>query len=87
MRDDSGSAFPTFTDGGGLVHEGLTIRDYMAIHLPFDPEDADRCAIKLMGYPPPDMNLDPVGRATYWYTVEARLRFLKADAMLLAKGK
>ncbi|WP_186181684.1 hypothetical protein [Burkholderia gladioli] len=90
--DDGGPAFPI----PGLQHDpdfnGMSLRDHFAsvADLAGIIENGgvieERLAKAIMGGNPPDWDTDYVAAHTWWFEAEARVRYLKAEAMLKARG-
>lgn len=84
-HDNGGPAFPVVAENGlGHVCDGMTLRDYGAIHGQLDPESWDFGDAKLvMGSEPPKERLE---RMHWLAEAEFRIRYMRADAMLRARG-
>lgn len=84
MSNDGGPAFPETPLSGG--HLGMSLRDYFAahahIHIYDDPNEVYYSGAT--GVEVPTTN-DPVSWAQFWADVEAKLRYMRADAMLKAR--
>ena len=88
---NGGPAFPTagFTAPNGHCFyptDGASLLDYMAVHAQV-PVEADGCipealALAVMGDPAPDWFADRGAALAWWFTAEARVRYMKAQAML-----
>jgi len=78
-------AFP-FTDADGTVWPGMTLRDYFANSASdFDIANYSKEIIqKLMGVDDIPTGIDGI---MFWYSVESKLQYMKADAMLIEREK
>ena len=94
MSKDGGPAFPragfdidmgSQSDAYTEPQHGMTLRDYAAIHLNFDEDDypstVGACA-KVLGITEGEYKKLGTGA---WMSVEAKMRYQKADAMLKAR--
>ncbi|WP_257828075.1 hypothetical protein [Burkholderia glumae] len=89
---DGGPAFPI----PGLQHDpdfnGMSLRDHFASIadlagiIEHGGVIEERLAKAVMGSNPPDWNGDYVAAHAWWFEAEARVRYMKADAMLKARG-
>jgi hypothetical protein len=80
---DGGPAFPV---PGLHEHEefnGMTLRDYFAVHAPAMNQASLELAEALVGRKVPDGRLE---KELFWLDVDAKQRHLWADAMLRARG-
>lgn len=70
-------------------HPGMTLRDYFAATLSFDPECLGLPqAEALMGEKAPAYSPDrPAELLHWWMAAEAKYRYARADAMLRERGK
>lgn len=83
---NGGPAFPSHGTMGEVTHEGLTLRDYFAIHSGIAADDLSKeSAEKLVGRSMPNWQEDMVANAMFWADVRAKLAYLEADAMLRAR--
>jgi hypothetical protein len=73
-HNDGGPAFPSHGSMGEVAHEGMTLRDYMAIHASED--DVSDAAEEAFG-------MDGRAYPRNWRQVA---RYFHADAMLAARG-
>lgn len=90
---DGGPAFPV----PGLQHDeefnGMSLRDHFAatadLHgiIEHDGCIEQRLAVNLMGCQPPDWDTEYIAAHVWWFEAEARIRYMKADAMLRARGQ
>ncbi len=86
-KNDGGQAFPH----GDMVHggcTGMTLRDYAAINLPgTDVKFAGlEHAAKSLGLTAPAED-DMPGIIQFAFEIEARMRYMRADAMLAERAK
>lgn len=61
---------------------GMTLRDYAAINMPMEEGDVTKFAEITLGRAAPQR---PSERLAYWFEAEAKMRYMKADAMLKAR--
>ncbi|MGV0128880.1 hypothetical protein [Burkholderia gladioli] len=86
---DGGPAFPV--PELNWAH-GISLRDHLAsiADLAGIIENGgvieERLAKAIMGGNPPDWDADYVAAHSWWFEAEARVRYLKADSMLKARG-
>ena len=85
---NGGPAFPAEKYGPDQSgFDGMTLRDYFAIHS--DIGDVDELSSSagacLMGSKCPEYVVSPIGAIRWWADYEARLRYIRADAMLAAR--
>lgn len=68
---------------------GMTLRDYFAATLSFDPDSFGVAqAEALMGEKQPGFTVENAGeRLAWWLAAEAKYRYTRADAMLRERGK
>jgi hypothetical protein len=94
--NNGGPAFPVTPENearmNGSGGKGISARDYFAAKADIskDLEDdgciAERLALNLMdGSPMPAWDSDYLAARIWWAEAEARLRYMKADAMLKAR--
>lgn len=76
------------------LHGGLTMRDYFAAHADMrelienDGYIPQRLALNVMdGVEPPNWENNHLAASQWWCEAEARVRYMKADAMLRARGQ
>ena len=95
-KDNGGPAFGELQQVGDVTMRdgGLSIRDYFAAKADISHEIEDdgcigqRLAIALMdGAMPPSWDNDYLEARIWWARAESRLRYMKADAMLLERAK
>ncbi len=84
--DKGGPAFPT----SDAQVDGAMLLDYFAVHAQV-PVEADGCipealALAVMGDPAPDWFADRGAALAWWFTAEARVRYMKAQAMLAVRA-
>ncbi|WP_025199078.1 hypothetical protein [Brucella sp. BO2] len=92
--ETGGPAFPNVGSHGNIIEPGMTLRDYIAAHI----RDLDDLSVPyaeaLCGRELPYKNA-PVGLLNaeqtieimkFWADADARYRFIRADAMLAARG-
>lgn len=81
-----GPAFPQGCAIGdrSIVEGGMTKREYYATHLNAGESMNQPMAELLIGRPMPDANADPVAWFAFWFDVESKIRFMRADAMIAA---
>lgn len=79
-KPDGGPAFPA----PGYIQQGMTLRDYSAIHANISGEMRAESAAKLVGRMPPE---DFIESIAYWNEVGAKLAYMYADAMLAEREK
>jgi hypothetical protein len=91
-RKDGGQAFPhdyVNEKGWPDFEAGMTLRDYFATHAQAAASAADdidfEFAEKMLGRECPDWDKDPIGNATFWADLRAKMRYIEADAMLRAR--
>lgn len=96
--NDGGPAFPKtgrVSSENRRVEDGqvgMTLRDYFAAHASITVDiEADGCindrlAWNLMDRKAPSWDSDYLAAREYWAEAEARLRYMKADAMIAARG-
>ena len=90
-QDTGGPAFPA--EHGRCQNnreDGMSLRDYFAIHEPLDPNESIGTALaeQLVGSPLPrneDGTYDALKVSKYWARAEAEYRYMRADAMLEAR--
>ena len=83
--DDGGPAFPsqyTHTDGRVFCEEGMSLHDYFAAHCGKVESVNQVTGERLAGRPMPDLETDTVAWFEFWFEVEARLSYLRADAFV-----
>lgn len=80
---------PTVFPNSAELYGGMTLRDYFAATLSFDPECLGALqAEALMGEKMPEFTLhNSAERLAWWMAAEAKYRFARADAMLRERGK
>lgn len=89
--NDGGPAFPSPDWNGSWAgpeaNHGISTRDWFAGQASIGPDEphADLAA-GLMGSDVPNWQADPVAASKWWAEAEAKLRFIKADAMLAARS-
>lgn len=86
--DNGGPAFPvSLPEWGDNGASGMTLRDHFAVSASYDDTDLPSTRVAcdtLVGYPsPPD---DTIAKAMWLARLEARIRYIKADAMLAARN-
>jgi hypothetical protein len=82
-QNNGGAAFPvTEQNGANFGDCGMSLRDYFAAKAPVNGEIAIESAKKLTGRPPPN---DFVENIVYWNEVDAKIRYMWADAMLAVR--
>jgi len=86
MSDKTGgSAFPNI-NSAVMNESGMTLRDYMAGQATFDVDElSENQAQAIVGYDNRLSKSDLVKRIKWWAEVEAKIRYIKADAMLKAR--
>ncbi|WP_300727325.1 hypothetical protein [Pseudomonas sp.] len=95
---DGGPAFPV-ADYDHMVFEpktvaetkrdlsGMSLRDYFAAHASIDHDEVGVCyAVAIVGRDMPDFAADPLGNSAFWAEYRARMRYIEADAMLVARS-
>jgi hypothetical protein len=87
---DGGPAFPVPEPG---LECGMTLLDYFAIHADMreliEPDGfiPQRLALAVMGGEnPPNWDSEQVAATQWWCEAEAKIRYIKAHAMLRARG-
>jgi hypothetical protein len=72
---------------GGSV--GMYLRDYFAIHSPELTHDSweAKSFAHFMGRVCPLVSEDRIGSIQWWSELEAKLRYMRADAMLAERSK
>lgn len=89
-KDTGGPAFPSryvHTDGRIFYEEGMSQRDYFATHCGVGGSVNQITGERLAGRPMPDIDEDTEGHLAFWYEVEAKLRYMRADAMVRESAK
>lgn len=85
------AALPAGSTPGPDGAPGKNLRDWIAVTMPLDAESPSVTQAKaLMGEPLPDHNVwaeRPLEAIRWHATAEAKLRFLRADAMLAARAE
>lgn len=74
--------------GESTVYEcrpGLSRLDYFAAHAEVDPEYTVAYAEAVVGRPCPNYITDVISNAKWWAEFEAKMKFIKAEAMLKAE--
>ena len=92
-QDNGGPAFPFVEpDTSCNVNEGMTLRDYFAAKADISKDiDDDGCITPRLAFSlmecasPPSWDDNYFEARLWWAEAEARLRYLKADAMLKAR--
>ena len=79
---DGGSAFPYIETGDCGVRPGASLRDYFAAHCGKVGSVNQVTGERLAGRPMPDLETDTVAWFEFWFEVEARLSYLRADAFV-----
>lgn len=86
--NDGGPAFPIEGSMSRAGSNGMSLRDYTAIHTKIGDFSVE-AAEALLGRPcprPANGNApDPVALITYWSDADAAMRYLSADSMLRAR--
>lgn len=73
------------------AERGISMRDYFAIHadmyelIESDGFIPQRIAVHVMGNQPPNWDNEPIAATEWWCEAEARVRYMKAGAMLKAR--
>lgn len=92
-RNDGGAAFPLMPPVGAddmrapgypYPEEGMTLRDYFAVHAHVPGDISVRAAKAMTGELPPTEGEPEI--LSYWMRVEAAFRYAQADAMLSARS-
>lgn len=78
------TAFPTNTELWEPT-SGMMLRDYFASHIEIAIEEHPTLAGMLMGRESPDQT-NRVTYCEYWFEAEAKIRYMKADAMMKARA-
>lgn len=82
-------AFPhEYKYGDGTAHrnDGMTLRDYFAIHSGATSEGIGvETAEKMVGRKAPDWASDATENIKFWAEVRAKLAYIEADAFLRAR--
>ena len=90
-KSDGGPAFarsaawsPGYQPTVSSSQKGMTLRDFLAASVSFVEDDFPNTlfAEQLLGKTSPE---DTAGRFEFWLDVEAKIRYMKADAMLKAR--
>jgi hypothetical protein len=88
MKDNGGPAFACAADEG--YQPGMSLRDYFAASVSFSYEEdlppTHEKLVAFMGRDIPGVE-DQEGRVKYYADVEAKIRGIKADAMLAERSK
>ena len=86
-----GPAFPSvlYTHEKGPNHhdEGMTLRDYAAIHADGLDDEADASYAAVFNPDPQPDNGDYLGWAKWLAKADARMRYIRADAMIAASAE
>ena len=85
-----GPAFPATENHeyfGLADFKGMTLRDYAAFHADGLDEDADAKYAAVFNPDPKPYNADYLGWAKWFAKADARLRYIRADAMIAARDK
>ena len=93
-KNDGGPAFPVpmipvdfgFTE---VREQGLSLRNWFAANASLDDceEMSVRSLGKVLGREPPNFEADPIGYMEWDAAWRAKVRYLRADAMLAERGK
>lgn len=89
MSDEMSGFCPAFpvTAGQQVYETGMTLRDWFAQGAEVLDESLSwPLARALMSSECPDYAKDPILAFTWWAEVEAKARYIKADAMLSARN-
>ena len=88
------SGLTTITSTSDAIR-GMSLRDYFAAHAPKQTPDADSEGVNwvairsryagALGIELPTQDAPPIAFEVFWATVDAKLRYIHADAMLLAR--
>lgn len=85
-KHDGGPAFPVTAHG--LACYGMTLRDYCAIHADIAGAELPlEMASAIVGRPMPDPEVSPAAALQWAADLDAGLRYMKADAMLVARNR
>ena len=88
-KNDGGPAFPHTVVYAGvdeILRDGMTLRDYFAIHAHDLNQFSFSAGAKFMGRPCPN-NEDILEAAKFYAELDSRLRYIFADAMLAERDK
>ena len=86
IPNDGGPAFPVGSIGNAYM-DGMSLRDWFAAHAIVTDKLSATIAEELMGEKTPVWTTETeMARVVWWVQVEARLRYIKADAMLAARA-
>lgn len=92
--DDGGPAFSggllgqNFGAQAGKPYEpGMSLRDYFATHIGTGGQVNQITAEILAGRVMPDIGENVEGYLSFWFEVEAKLRYMRADALIRERGK
>jgi hypothetical protein len=86
--ETGGPAFPAEVwapDGVPEHSEGMTLRDYMAVHIKIHDDVKTQAYEGVMGQPFPSY-AQSIDRVRWMAEAEAKLRYLKADAIASKQG-
>lgn len=84
--DNDGPAFPTDRTAIHEAKPGMTLRDWFASQASIGHDDPHpELATAIMGSDIPNWHADPVAASEWWAMAEAKLRYIKADAMIAAR--
>jgi len=99
-HDNGGPAFPVHDPAwldprtvaeSKRAAEGMSLRDYAAIHLPTGDGLLSHHAERLVGRPMPrpvnGVAVDPMENVRFWIEAEMAYRFQLADAFIAARSK
>ena len=83
-----GKAFPALCSDHSCNEGGMSLRDWFAAYAFVTAEDPHPTLAKaVMGTEVPNFSESPITATIWWAEAEARLRYIKADAMIAARAK
>lgn len=75
------------TQAGKPYEPGMSLRDYFATHIGTGGQVNQITAEILAGRPMPLQDGDIENYLTFWFDVEAKLRYMRADALIRERSK
>lgn len=86
---NGGPAFPVPGLQNDEDFNGMTLRDYFAVHADIGDVDqlSQQIGASLTGRPCPDWAIEPHGCLSWWAEYRAIVRYIEADAILKERTK